>query len=58
MVKIRFTIQIREINSRRIIHLPAVHSKKLSSLGIVMVMGTMNGTLFEAALETNGFQIL
>ena len=54
MSSIHFKITLYEINSRTILRLPKEASEQLSSRGLVMVKGTINGHDFRAALEPDG----
>jgi hypothetical protein len=54
MAKLQFNAIIKEINSQHILNLPKDVSKQLSSRGMTMIKGSINGVYFEAPLEPDG----
>jgi hypothetical protein len=54
MTKINFETHLYTINSKVILKLPEDASEKLSSRGMTMVAGTLNGVPFKALLEPDG----
>ena len=54
MSKIRFQAKVTAIGPQIILRLPKAASSKLSSRGLCMVEGTLNGHAFQAPLEPDG----
>ena len=54
MVQLQFDAGIEKINSKHIILLPGNISKMLSSRGMTMIKGVINGMDFETPLEPDG----
>jgi len=54
MSTIQFEVKILDINGWKIIRFPQNASEALSSRGMVMIKGTVNGIHFETTLEPDG----
>ncbi|MBN2883307.1 MAG: DUF1905 domain-containing protein [Clostridia bacterium] len=54
MAKLQFSASIKEINTQYILNMPKDVSSQLSSRGMTMLKGNINGFYFEAPVEPDG----